>query len=136
MISREDRLAAFKNEIQKSAGKEHFQLASDMPKLPPMIPTGCLEFDSMLGGGFAAGAVHMLWGEEAGGKTTTALHAVASLHRKCASCYAFIEPRPVLPPEDNKAGRLTRSRPSMRRVLQVTQMWRSGLRCVFASSGL
>lgn len=108
MTSREDRLAAFTAEIQKSAGKEHFQMSSDMPKMPPMIPTGCLELDSMLGGGFAAGAVHMLWGEEAGGKTTTALHAVANLHKKCASCYTFIKPRPALVPEDNKAGRLTR----------------------------
>lgn len=106
--SRKERLAMFQKEIQDAAGEEHFRLASERPAEVPVIPVNCFELDSMLGGGFVAGAVHMLWGQEAGGKTTTALKAIASLHKKCANCLTFIRPRPVQPPEDNRGGRLTK----------------------------
>lgn len=45
------------------------------------IPSGCLTLDMALGGGWARGRVVEVYGPEASGKTTLALHAVAEVQK-------------------------------------------------------
>lgn len=48
-------------------------MASTYPMEPSGIPTGSKELDAILGGGYAAGRVHLLEGRPGSGKTTLAL---------------------------------------------------------------
>jgi recombination protein RecA len=45
------------------------------------ISSGCLTLDLALGGGWACGRVVEVYGPEASGKTTLALHAVAEVQK-------------------------------------------------------
>jgi recombination protein RecA len=57
----------------------------------PAIPTGCLSFDAALGvGGFPRGRVIEVFGPEASGKTTVALHVVAEAQKR-GGMAAFID---------------------------------------------
>ena len=57
----------------------------------PGISAGALSLDLALGGrGFPRGRIIELFGPESSGKTTLALHAIASLKRKAASLRSWM----------------------------------------------
>lgn len=62
------------------------------------IPCGCLSLDLAIGGGFPRGRVVEIFGEEASGKTTLALHVVAEVQRKGGTA-AFVDAEHALDPE-------------------------------------
>src|SRR5688572_30706924 len=63
------------------------------------IPTGCLSLDVALGvGGMPRGRVVEIYGPEASGKTTLALHVVAEI-QKAGGTAAFVDAEHALDPE-------------------------------------
>jgi recombination protein RecA len=69
----------------------------------PVIPTGSIALDVALGvGGLPRGRIVEIFGPEASGKTTVALHAVASAQR-AGGIAAFIDAEHALDPEYAKA---------------------------------
>src|SRR5512135_3735181 len=63
------------------------------------IPTGSLSFDLALGiGGFPRGRIVEIYGPEASGKTTLALHVIAEAQKRGGQC-AFIDAEHALDPE-------------------------------------
>ena len=65
----------------------------------PAVPTGCLSLDIALGvGGLPKGRIIEIYGPEASGKTTLALHAVAQI-QKDGGRAAFIDAEHALDPE-------------------------------------
>ncbi len=68
-----------------------------------VIPTGSLELDQALGiGGFPKGRIVEIYGNEASGKTTLTLHAVANA-QKAGGVVAFIDAEHALDPQYAKA---------------------------------
>jgi recombination protein RecA len=64
-----------------------------------IIPTGCLSLDLALGvGGFPRGRVIEIFGPEASGKTTLALHAIAEVQKR-GGVAAFVDAEHALDPE-------------------------------------
>lgn len=62
------------------------------------IPTGSLSLDIALGGGLPKGRVVEIYGPEASGKTTLALHAIAGVQKAGAQA-AFVDAEHALDPE-------------------------------------
>lgn len=52
--------------------------------------SGCLTLDRALGGGYPKGRIVEVYGPEASGKTTLALHAIAEVQRRGGYC-VFID---------------------------------------------
>lgn len=46
------------------------------------FPSGCLTLDRALGGGYPKGRIIEVYGPEASGKTTLALHAIAEVQKR------------------------------------------------------
>src|SRR5690606_1922509 len=68
-----------------------------------IIPTGSLELDRALGiGGYPRGRIVEIYGNEASGKTTLTLHAVANA-QKAGGVVAFIDAEHALDPQYAKA---------------------------------
>ncbi len=67
------------NQIERQFGKGSIMKLGSSPIVDvPVIPTGSLAFDKAMGiGGFPRGRVVEVFGPEASGKTTIALHAVS-----------------------------------------------------------
>ncbi len=65
------------------------------------IPTGSLSLDIALGGGIPKGRVIEIYGPEASGKTTLALHVIAGV-QKAGGQAAFIDAEHALDPEYSK----------------------------------
>ena len=60
------------------AGKIQIGRGSDSPAQDlERLPTGIMKLDAATGGGIPRGRITELYGKEAGGKTTLALHTVA-----------------------------------------------------------
>ncbi len=79
--------------IEKQFGKGTIMRLgdSDPAEAPPVIPTGSLGLDRALGiGGLPRGRVVEVFGPEASGKTTLALHAIAECQRS-GGVAAFID---------------------------------------------
>ncbi|MBL4689593.1 MAG: recombinase RecA [Nannocystaceae bacterium] len=81
--------------IEKQFGKGSIMRLSADGKLPggdvQVVPTGCLGLDIALGiGGLPRGRIVEIYGPEASGKTTMALHAVAEAQKLGGVC-AFID---------------------------------------------
>ena len=74
-------------QIEKSHGKGSVMRLGDDTRPPVgVIPTGSIALDVALGvGGLPRGRVVEIYGPESSGKTTVALHAVASARRRAAS---------------------------------------------------
>jgi len=73
------------SQIEKQFGKGAImRLGTKDPLVPvEVIPTGAISFDSALGvGGFPRGRVVEVFGPEASGKTTIALHVVAEAQKR------------------------------------------------------
>jgi recombination protein RecA len=92
-------------QIERQFGKGSVMRLGDEGRAPvEVIPTGAIALDVALGiGGLPRGRVVEIYGPEASGKTTVALHAVASV-QKAGGIAAFIDAEHALDPE--YAGRL------------------------------
>ena len=80
-------------QIEKDFGKGSIMRLGEQAALVPatVISTGCLSLDAALGvGGMPRGRVIEIFGPEAGGKTTLALHVIAEAQKK-GGMAAFID---------------------------------------------
>src|SRR5574337_1722358 len=87
-------------QIEKQFGKGSIMRLGSRDVLVPVsvIPTGALSLDAALGvGGFPRGRVVEVFGPEAGGKTTLALHVIAEA-QKVGGQAAFIDAEHALDP--------------------------------------
>ena len=91
-------------QIEKNFGKGSVMRLGDDVRPPiAVIPTGSISLDVALGiGGLPRGRVVEIYGPESSGKTTVALHAVASA-QKAGGIAAFIDAEHALDPEYAKA---------------------------------
>jgi recombination protein RecA len=90
--------------IERQFGKGSVMRLGDETRAPlEVIPTGAISLDIALGlGGLPRGRVVEIYGPESSGKTTVALHAVASAQRG-GGIVAFIDAEHALDPEYAKA---------------------------------
>jgi recombination protein RecA len=101
---REKALDAALANIEKQFGKGSVMRLGDDSRAPlEVIPTGAIALDVALGiGGLPRGRVVEIYGPESSGKTTVALHAVASAQRN-GGVVAFIDAEHALDPDYAKA---------------------------------
>jgi recombination protein RecA len=87
-------------QIDKQFGKGSVMRLGDEGRVPiEVIPTGAITLDLALGiGGLPRGRVVEIYGPESSGKTTVALHAIASAQR-AGGIAAFIDAEHALDPE-------------------------------------
>ena len=97
-------LATALAQIDKSFGKGSVMRLGDESRPPvSVIPTGSVALDAALGvGGLPRGRIVEVYGPESSGKTTVALHAVASAQRAGGNA-AFIDAEHALDPVYAKA---------------------------------
>jgi len=97
---REKALGLALAQIDKQYGKGSVMRLGDRPAVPmAVIPTGSIALDVALGiGGLPRGRVIEIFGPEASGKTTVALHAVANA-QKAGGIAAFIDAEHALDPD-------------------------------------
>src|SRR4029077_6473120 len=97
---REKALEAALAQIDKQYGKGSVMRLGDEVRAPiEVIPTGSMVLDLALGiGGLPRGRVVEIYGPESSGKTTVALHAIASAQSAGGIC-AFIDAEHALDPE-------------------------------------
>ncbi|MFY9262468.1 MAG: recombinase RecA [Actinomycetaceae bacterium] len=97
---REKALATALSQIDRQFGKgSAMRLGDAPPQKVKVIPTGSLALDVALGiGGLPRGRIVEIYGPESSGKTTVALHAVASAQR-LGGIAAFIDAEHALDPE-------------------------------------
>ncbi len=103
MASKEDRAKALEaalGQIDRQFGKgSAMRLGAGDRVAVEVIPTGSLSLDIALGiGGLPRGRIVEIYGPESSGKTTLALHAVASA-QKAGGVAAFIDAEHALDPE-------------------------------------
>jgi recombination protein RecA len=91
-------------QIDKQFGKGSVMRLGERPSIPmAIIPTGSIALDVALGvGGLPRGRIVEIYGPESSGKTTVALHAVASA-QKSGGIAAFIDAEHALDPDYAKA---------------------------------
>jgi recombination protein RecA len=102
-----DRVKALESalsQIEKQFGKGSVMRLGEDGRPPiEVIPTGSIALDVALGiGGLPKGRVIEVFGPESSGKTTVALHAIASAQKQGGIC-AFIDAEHALDPEYAKA---------------------------------
>jgi len=88
------------SQIDKQFGKGSImRLGDEGAKVSvPAIPTGCLSLDAALGvGGFPRGRISEIYGPEASGKTTLALHVIAEAQKR-GGYAAFIDAEHAMDP--------------------------------------
>ncbi|MEO6021210.1 MAG: recombinase RecA [Knoellia sp.] len=97
---RDKTLGMVLGQIEKQHGKGAIMRLGDDVRAPiEVIPTGSIALDIALGiGGLPRGRVIEIYGPESSGKTTVALHAVASAQR-AGGIAAFIDAEHALDPE-------------------------------------
>ncbi|MFT6765342.1 MAG: recombination protein RecA [Alteromonas naphthalenivorans] len=89
-------------QIDKQYGKGAVMLLGQSPNSEvKKISTGSILIDRALGGGLPVGRIIEVYGPEASGKTTLALHAIAQSQRQGGIC-AFIDAEHALDPEHAK----------------------------------
>ncbi|HVQ87431.1 MAG TPA: recombinase RecA [Actinomycetes bacterium] len=100
MADREKSLDSALAQIERQFGKGSVMRLGDDGRAPvEVIPTGAIALDVALGiGGLPRGRVVEVYGPESSGKTTVALHAVASAQR-AGGIAAFIDAEHALDPE-------------------------------------
>ena len=101
---RDKAIATVLGQIEKQHGKGAVMRLGDNVRPPiEVIPTGSIALDVALGiGGLPRGRVVEIYGPESSGKTTVALHAVASA-QKAGGIAAFIDAEHALDPGYAKA---------------------------------
>src|ERR1700677_3316927 len=97
---REKALETALAQIERQFGKGSVMRLGDETRVPvEVIPTGAISLDVALGlGGLPRGRIVEIYGPESSGKTTVALHAVASAQRLGGSA-AFIDAEHALDPD-------------------------------------
>ena len=100
IADREKALEAALAQIEKQHGKGSVMRLGEETRVPiEVIPTGSIALDVALGiGGLPRGRVVEIYGPESSGKTTVALHAIASAQAAGGIC-AFIDAEHALDPE-------------------------------------
>ncbi|MCW2527016.1 MAG: recA [Pseudonocardiales bacterium] len=103
-FDREKALDVALAQIDKQYGKGSVMRLGDRPYVPiEVIPTGSIALDVALGiGGLPRGRIIEIYGPESSGKTTVALHAVASA-QALGGVAAFIDAEHALDPEYARA---------------------------------
>ncbi|HET6909440.1 MAG TPA: recombinase RecA [Mycobacteriales bacterium] len=103
-IDRDKALSTALAQIERQHGKGAVMRLGDETRAPiEVIPTGAISLDVALGiGGLPRGRIVEIYGPESSGKTTVALHAVASAQRT-GGIAAFIDAEHALDPEYAKA---------------------------------
>ena len=98
-MERDQALDMALGQIEKQYGKGAIMRMGDEAKVPvPSVSTGALSLDVALGiGGLPRGRVIEVYGPEASGKTTVALHAIAEAQRD-GGIAAFIDAEHALDP--------------------------------------
>ena len=98
-MDKKEALAAAMKQIEKSFGKGSIMKLGEAARLDvKAIPTGILPLDVALGiGGLPRGRIIEIYGPEAGGKTTVALHMIASMQAHGGTA-AFIDAEHALDP--------------------------------------
>ncbi len=89
------------SQIEKQFGKGSIMRLGqrEVSEVVPVIPTGSIAFDIALGiGGVPKGRVVEIYGQEASGKTTIALHIIAEAQKQ-GGIAAFIDAEHALDPE-------------------------------------
>jgi recombination protein RecA len=101
---REKALGLALAQIDKQFGKGSVMRLGERPAVPmAVIPTGSIALDVALGiGGLPRGRVVEIYGPESSGKTTVALHAIASAQRM-GGIAAFIDAEHALDPDYARA---------------------------------
>ncbi len=101
---REKALGLALAQIDKQFGKGSVMRLGERPTVPmAVIPTGSIALDVALGiGGLPRGRVVEIYGPESSGKTTVALHAIASAQRM-GGIAAFIDAEHALDPDYARA---------------------------------
>ncbi len=100
--AQEERLKSLQaaiQQIEKQFGKGAVMRLGERARVRvPVIPTGSLSLDIALGiGGYPRGRIVEIYGPEASGKTTLALHAIANVQRE-GGIAAFIDAEHALDP--------------------------------------
>ncbi len=108
MTSKADKLKALETaigQIERQFGKGAVMRMGDQPRVPiAAIPSGSIALDAALGiGGVPRGRIVEIYGPEASGKTSLALHMIANAQRT-GGLAAFIDAEHALDPD--YAGRL------------------------------
>lgn len=78
------KMDAILKQVKKRYGSESINQIRNLKNHQSKIPrfsSGSLILDRCLGGGWPLGRIVELWGEEGGGKTTVALHAIAEVQK-------------------------------------------------------
>ncbi len=103
-LDREKALDVALAQIDKQFGKGSVMRLGDETRVPiQVIPTGSIALDLALGiGGLPRGRVIEIYGPESSGKTTVALHAVASA-QAAGGIAAFVDAEHALDPDYAKA---------------------------------
>ena len=98
-MDKKEALPAAMKQIEKSFGKGSIMKLGEAARLDvKAIPTGILPLDVALGiGGLPRGRIIEIYGPEAGGKTTVALHMIASMQAHGGTA-AFIDAEHALDP--------------------------------------
>ena len=90
------------SQIEKQFGSGSIMKLGDQHNIDvETIPTGSLSLDIALGGGIPKGRIVEIYGPEASGKTTLALHAIAEA-QKGGGTVAFVDAEHALDPEYSK----------------------------------
>jgi recombination protein RecA len=103
-FDRDKALDVAMSQIEKQFGKGSVMRLGERPYVPiEVIPTGSIALDLALGiGGLPRGRIVEIYGPESSGKTTVALHAVASA-QAAGGLAAFIDAEHALDPEYARA---------------------------------
>src|SRR5205814_5322626 len=98
-IDRDKALSTALAQIERQHGKGAVMRLGDETRAPiEVIPTGSIALDVALGiGGLPRGRIIEIYGPEASGKTTLALHAIANAQR-AGGVAAFIDAEHALDP--------------------------------------
>jgi len=99
-MDKKEALVAAMKQIEKEFGKGSImRLGDDATRMDiKAVPTGILPLDVALGiGGLPRGRITEIYGPEAGGKTTVALHMIASIQQQGGTA-AFIDAEHALDP--------------------------------------
>ncbi len=96
--ARQQALGQVRNTIERHFGKGSLMRLGETNRLKvETIPSGALPLDRALGGGLPKGRVTEIYGPESSGKTTVALHAIASVQAQGGTA-VFVDVEHALDP--------------------------------------
>lgn len=96
------KLKAFAKTAKAQYGSGVIGRGDTTPSDDRRIPSGSLKLDHALGGGYRVGWITSLYGDKSGGKTTTAIHAMAESQNRCRNCYRPAKDVEAVSPTDKE----------------------------------